>query len=155
MIKVREIKESDYIILRKIANDCKVLDLHTSYTYWVICKFFGDNSFIIEYDGIIVGYIMCLYCKDTLFIWQIGIIDNYRKKGLSQKLIKEVFKKAIDNKFNRVLITIDENNKDSFFAFSNFCNKNNLKMSNIGKIELKDFIDIDFYESEIIYEILF
>ena len=94
MITLRNAAGSDAGLLRHMARSCPPLDLHTSYTYWVAAEYFGSGSYILEDDGICAGYIMTVQTPETIFVWQIGILPEYRGRGLSRRLIDRVLDDA-------------------------------------------------------------
>lgn len=151
-ISVRAVTAEDAAELRSLASQCEPLDIHTPYTYWVLCTFFGEQCFIM-YDGEVpIGFISSITSKATTFIWQIGLRLEYRGHGLSRRLIESVANYAKVHA-QRMLVTIAAENEASRNAFEHFCRSNGLVMSECGSMEIKDHIDPDFYEKEIEYEI--
>lgn len=152
-ITIRNVEKTDNALLRHLAKQCPALDLHTQYTYWVNTYYFNKSSFILEDDGKPIGYIMTLNTPDVIFIWQIGIIKEYRGKGLSYKLISAVMEYA--KSINKPIeVTIASSNKSSFNAFKSAALKQNLKMIKSDVINIIDLDDDTFSENEIKYIIL-
>ena len=152
-ITIRNVQKTDNALLRHLAKQCPSLDLHTQYTYWATAYYFNKSSFILEDDGKPIGYIMALNTPDVIFIWQIGIIKEYRGKGLSCKLISAVMEYA--KSINKPIeVTIASNNKSSFNAFKSAALKQNLKMIKSDEINIIDLDDDAFSENEIRYIIL-
>jgi len=87
IITIKNITEKDISRLREFVSQTPPLGLHTAYTYWVICHFFKDYSYIAESDNKIIGIRLCLRIKDSLFFWQGGVAENFRRQGLAQELI--------------------------------------------------------------------
>ena len=150
---VRSITEEDCAILRHLAQQCKPLDVHTHYTYWVLSKFFGDSSFVLCSHGETCGYITSVETKNRIFVWQIGILEEYRSYGYSRMLIEAVAQKAIQRKKN-MSVSIAEDNDRSFNAFDSFCRNNSCGFVKTGKLSLNDLVDKSFSETENIYDIL-
>lgn len=100
MCNLRSVKEKDASTLRFLAMHCAPLDVHTPYTYWVVAKHYGEGSFILEDNKNPIGFIMTVETSSSLFVWQIGILNGYRGKGLSQKLIEAVFDYATQRQKN-------------------------------------------------------
>ena len=152
-ITIRNVEKTDNALLRHLAKQCPTLDLHTQYTYWVNTYYFNKSSFILEDDGKLIGYIMAINTSDVIFIWQIGVIKEYRGKGLSYKLISAVMEYA--KSINKPIeVTIASNNKSSFNAFKSAALKQNLKMIKSDEINIIDLDDDTFSENEIKYIIL-
>ena len=152
-MNIRKANKDDYLLLRNMAKSCKPLDVHTPYTYWMVCNFFHDGCFIAEEDGIAAGSIMTIKGDDYVFIWQIGVVSEFRGKGLSQQLYKSVLDYARECRLKKIILSIAPDNDSSNFAFKKFCEKNelNLVQSGICNIEIPDE---QFFEKENLYEII-
>ena len=146
---IQNVSETDHCILRHLASECGSLDVHTHYTYWVMCKYFGSNSFIL-YEGMEpIGYIMALETADTVFIWQVGILPEYRHLKLSHELYDAVFKVA-KNKGKDVELSIAPDNRASYGAFESYCNGCDISFEKIGSATVKD-INGTLIEDEVLY----
>ncbi len=154
MHRVRNITEKDVLLIRNIAKQCYPLDVHTHYTYWVVTKYYNDCSYIIESNGTPIGYIMAVDTPTILFIWQIGILKEYRGKHLSERLISMVVRHA--KKLNKdIEVSIAPDNKASYFSFKNYCEKYEIEFEEIGEVNIHDPHESDFHEYEILYRIGF
>ncbi len=51
-------------------------------------------SFIALDNERTIGYITCVNGETGILIWQIGILQEYRGKGLSGRLIAKVFEEV-------------------------------------------------------------
>lgn len=128
-IIIEKVTSFDDVILKDLASRCKPLDIHTQYTYWVMCNYCQECSNIIKVNDEIAGFIMCVTNNDVIFIWQVGVLPEFRRKGLSQMLIEEVFESAkYQNK--KIQFTVLEENKASYNSFKKLCDKHgkSLKM---------------------------
>lgn len=147
MYTIRNVKESDHAILRDLAKKCPPLDVHTPYTYWVNAKYFGECSFIVEWDGKPVGYIMAVDTPSVVFVWQIGILAKHQRKGLSQKLIAACVEYAVKVRKN-MEVTIASDNVASYAAFSSYCQNNDISFGLMENICVSDVEDKEFREIE-------
>ncbi len=154
MYKIRNVNESDCAVMRYLAQQCSPLDIHTQYTYWVNATFFSRSSFILELKGEPIGYIMSVENIDTLFIWQIGILPEYRGRGFSFCLISSCFDYALScNK--KIQVTIAKDNLASYSSFISACNKKGFWINKLNTIHIIDKMDPSFDESEELYEIYY
>lgn len=152
MYSVRNVSDADAALLRHLSKMCPPLDVHTPYTYWVIAKYHAFSSFILECDSNPIGFITALDTHETVFIWQIGILEEYRRKGLSEMLISAVFNysKSVSKDLE---VTIAAENKASKSAFLSICKKQNAAIEENEVIEIRDLDDYSFKETEIKYRI--
>ncbi len=160
--KLRPVNAKDAETLRTLALACPPLDVHTPYTYWVISRFFGHISFLLEREEIEVGqktgvrtpvgYITALDTPETVFVWQIGILPQYRGQKFSRMLIDAVYQQS-KRLGKDMCTTIDDDNECSKAAFISFCARNALRLQSVDTLELKAADLPDFYEAERIYRI--
>lgn len=147
MICIRNVTKNDANLLQNLANSCKPLDVHTIYTYWVLCNYFNNSCYILEIDTKPIGFITAVQ-SNKMLIWQIGILSEYRGNGYSLKLIDAVISNINDTEDIRV--TIDKNNDASNGAFKKYASVNNYEIRAVDSLKLKG---IDIEEDEIIYNI--
>lgn len=138
------------MIMRWLAQQCFPLDVHTPYTYWVNASYYSQCCFLLEDDEKPIGYIMAIDAPMVVFIWQIGILKEYRKKGLSYALISSCMDYAVSVEKN-IELTIAYDNDSSYAAFKTACQKRNLSMEKLEQIEVLDMADHSFKETEIKY----
>ncbi len=150
MYTIRTALESDAPLLRRLAKNCPPLDLHTQYTYWVIAAYFGRGCFILEADGEPAGYLTTVDAPSTVFVWQIGILEPHRGKGLSRMLIRAAadYAKTVSKDLE---VTIAADNAASYAAFRSFCDACGTPLERVGVAEVTDLDDPDFRETEIRY----
>ena len=84
----------------------------------------GDNSFIYIYliDDKVSGYLMILDSIDVYEILAIATIEEYRNKGIAQKLLNKI-------KIKNIFLEVRESNQTAI----NFYKKNNFKEIRIRK----------------------
>ena len=84
----------------------------------------GDNSFIYTYiiDNKVCGYLMVLDSIDVYEILAIATIEEYRNKGIAQKLLDKI-------KTKNIFLEVRESNQVAI----NFYKKNNFKEISIRK----------------------
>lgn len=151
-MNIRNVVEADAALLRDFARKCPPLDLHTPYTYWVLCKFFSQSCFILSEDKKDMGYIMAFEAENIIFIWQIGVLPQYRRKGCSKMLIQAVVDFAYGKNKN-VAVSIAKENEASYGAFLRYCRTNSISFRKNGSLTVTDLEDTLFVEMEVIYEL--
>ena len=84
----------------------------------------GDNSFIYVYliDSKVCGYLMVLDSIDVYEILAIATIEEYRNKGIAQKLLNKI-------KIKNIFLEVRESNQTAI----NFYKKNKFKEISIRK----------------------
>ena len=84
----------------------------------------GDNSFIYAYliDDKVSGYLMILDSIDVYEILAIATIEEYRNKGIAQKLLNKI-------KIKNIFLEVRESNQTAI----NFYKKNKFKEISVRK----------------------
>ena len=75
----------------KMAVECG-LDLNSAYKYLIFCRDFADTSAIARVDGRPAGFVTG-YLRpgtDTLFVWQIGVLEAFRGRRLGLAMLDEL-----------------------------------------------------------------
>lgn len=150
-MEIRKVNSEDAVLLRTMARKCEPLDVHTPYTYWVVCNFFGDGCFVLQENQQAVGYVMTLIKEDSLFVWQIGILEEYRGKKHSRVLLTAVERYAREKGLKKMLVSIAPENRNSYHAFHQYCKAKNISIVRNGEVKIEDPSD-DIKEYECIYE---
>lgn len=79
----------------RLAGACD-LDHNAPYMYLVWCRDFADTSLIAEVDGDIAGFVIG-YRRPTepatLFVWQIGVSEAWRRQGLALGMLAHLCKR--------------------------------------------------------------
>lgn len=145
-ISIRNITESDTNLLLDMAKKCPPLDVHTPYTYWIVCNFFQDYTFVISIDNEIAGYIMAVSNNSDVVIWQLCVIEKYRRNGLAQLLINAVVKKS-EEQNKGVQLSMLPDNYISYNTFMKYCMNNNKYFKTIKEISIND------HKNEIVFRI--
>ena len=151
---IKNVTEEDVPILRDLAERNYPLDVHTHYTYWVLCSQFGECCYILYDDNKAIGYITSLYNDKTVFVWQIAISNDYRGKGYSQLLIDKVAMLARTKGMN-MKVTISTDNKASYNSFYRYCLNHDMKMYEVGSVDLIDLNNKEFHENEVVFNMDF
>jgi diaminobutyrate acetyltransferase len=61
--------------------------------YLLWCRDFAETSVVAEVDGVIVGFVIGYRRpaeEDTLFVWQVGVGEAWRRQGLALAMLAEI-----------------------------------------------------------------
>ncbi len=154
-IEIVNAKVVDSSVLRNTAIKCGTLDKHTPYTYWVVWNYFGDYCFVAKDNEKVVGFITCVNEGKKALIWQIGVLQEYRKRGISQLLIDALWEKLNDSTEHKPLVevTIADGNVASKSAFETFCRNKGLHLIQRDYVTVYDE-NGNIEECEALYEIV-
>jgi L-2,4-diaminobutyric acid acetyltransferase len=142
MNTLRSVKDSDAAVLLGLARRCPPLDVHTPYTYWTICRYFGDTSFVVEDEaGVAVGFVTSLVSGETLFLWQIGVLEPWRGAGVSEQLLEAIKDAVIARGLARVETTITPSNGPSNGVFRRYAARLGVEIQMIENVVVPEHED--------------
>lgn len=144
---IRKALISDAERIYQLSTICNELDVHTPYTYWVVLELFPNHCFVLEADGEIVGFITSIISGNTLFLWQMGVLPEFRR----HKYGRDLLERAVDSvppHFD-LKITIDPSNNVSHSLFQSFAEKHNYTFECVR--EINDDLDESFIRNENVY----
>lgn len=150
-LTVRAVTEADAGLLLALAHRCPPLDIHTPYTYWVLSHLFGRQCFIALDGAEPVGFVTSVAEGTQALLWQVGVIDSHRGRGVSQLLIDAVVGAARESGLRSVELSIDPTNANSLGAFRSYAKKHGLLLDRIGEVDLTDERNPGFHEFEDLY----
>jgi L-2,4-diaminobutyric acid acetyltransferase len=140
-IKLRSCMPADVEGIVQFVASCPPLDLHTSFTYWVTFKYWGDLCFVALMGERIVGYASAIGSgRDdaTLYLWQVGVVDELRSSGLAQRLIESVADAGGQHGFRKLEVSIASDNEASLRAFSRFAASLGQSLDRCGEVSFEE-----------------
>ncbi|SFF01995.1 diaminobutyrate acetyltransferase [Alteribacillus iranensis] len=86
------------------------LDLNSSYKYIMMCEFFSETCVVAKENGKLVGFVTAFILpekQDTVFVWQIGVDESQRGKGMGSRLLNALVErtKSADVKYLEATVT--------------------------------------------------
>lgn len=82
--------------LLKLVHQLGVLDINSAYAYMLIGEHHAGTSVVAEIDGELVGFISAYLLPadpETVFVWQVGVAEAGRGKGLATRMLVEILKR--------------------------------------------------------------
>jgi len=101
----------------------------------------------------IIGYASAIgdgRSPESIYIWQVGVQEAYRGRGLSQALIGNVVGAARDKGFRRAQVSIAPENTASLGAFRRLAGVLGQDLEELGEVSFRDSDGKDV--REILYE---
>ncbi|HET7578070.1 MAG TPA: diaminobutyrate acetyltransferase [Bacillales bacterium] len=151
----RKPNEEDGADVWTLVKKTGVLDLNSSYSYLMWCKFFRDTTIIAEQRGKVVGFISGFLNPSSphvLFIWQVAVDKSQRGKGLATKMISRLLERSSCDDVRYIEATVSPSNLPSQKLFKGFAEK----METACKIRngfIEDHFPENGHEDEPIYRI--
>lgn len=114
---------SDAADMWHIAAACR-LDRNSPYKYLLFCRDFSRTSAVVrvgeEAAGFVTGYRRP--GTETLFVWQIGVLDRFRKRGLALAMLDELQHRG-PSRSRFVEATVTPGNSGSWRLFHAFADR--------------------------------
>ena len=152
---IRKCTVEDVDILRRFVDECKPLELHTPFTYWILFNYFSNLCFLMVEEGKIIGFISGVRSsldKEVAYLWQIGVSKSHRGKNYASLLIDQFIKSVIDLDCNKIQVSISPENQSSYNTFVKYAKENSYSFVKIGEVKYHDQLS-DKKEFEIVYQI--
>jgi L-2,4-diaminobutyric acid acetyltransferase len=73
------------------------LDENSPYAYLLWAEYFRDTTVVATDDDVPVGFVTAFLRPDdasTVFVWQIGVDDAHRRRGIAGRLLDELFERT-------------------------------------------------------------
>jgi len=76
-----------------IVRDSGVLDLNSFYLYVLLCRHYAGSCAVARWQGEVVAFVTAYLRPDQpqiLFLWQVGVAAEWRRRGLAKALIHDI-----------------------------------------------------------------
>ncbi len=140
---IRKCEIEDMDAIKKVVSHSRGLLHNNNYTYWMLLYNFGDTCYIAQHHNEKVGFISGMKnCNRdaTFFIWQLGVLPKYRRKGYATKLIRAIIRIAKKQKCRKVHFTIEATNHISEQVFYNFAKLDGYQLKRLNEIDTGKFL---------------
>jgi diaminobutyrate acetyltransferase len=138
-VLVRQSSEQDTNAIYNLVPHLSPLTLHTRYTYWNLFRNFNDSCFVATDQEQPVGFITShptTTPSSEWFIWQAGILPEYRRTGLIDELQDHVIDVARNSGALALNISIETDNPRSFGAFNRMAIRLGTSMEEVERFSL-------------------
>ena len=152
-ILIRKPEKNDANKIYDLVKKSKVLDVNSEYLYLLQTTHFKDTCAVAVHENKVIGFVsgyMLPDNKDTLFIWQVAIDDEYRGNDLARRVILNIIKRD-EIGVNNIYSTVSPSNKASLRVFEKVANELNTQIINSNFFEISDFNNE--HEEEVLYKI--
>ena len=99
-----------------MVRDCEVLDTNSCYAYLLICRDFSATSLVATISDQVMGFVSAYVPPDrpdVVFVWQIGVSADARKRGIARRLLKALIDTVADREIHYLEATVTPSNTAS------------------------------------------
>jgi len=99
---------------------CPPLDRNSLYCNLLQCTHFADTCVVARDGDDVVGFISAYLVpgrSDTLFVWQVAVAPEARKRGLGGRMLLEILRRPACSSVDYLKTTITELNEPSWSLF--------------------------------------
>lgn len=103
-----------------------VLDVNSTYAYCAVLEHFSATCVVAELDGALVGFVTGYRMPaepDTLFVWQVGVAEAARGRGLATRMLLDLLDRAGNRDLTHIHTTIAPDNAASQRLFQALAEK--------------------------------
>jgi L-2,4-diaminobutyric acid acetyltransferase len=116
----------DGATLWRLARDVGGLDLNTPYASLMMARDFAETCVLAEVDGKPAGFVTGYRPparQDALFVWQVGVLADYRGLGLASRMIMSILGRDENRDIHFIEATVTPSNKPSDALFRGLAKK--------------------------------
>ena len=114
---------ADAARVHALVDECKPLDLNSTYAYMLLCTHFSETCVVADLHGELVGFVSG-YLKpsdDTiLFIWQVAVNPKARGLGVGKRMLREVLERPACRRVRHLETSVTPSNEASWALFRAF-----------------------------------
>lgn len=138
---IRPMTPDDIESVREIADGNDYLLKYHPYVYWVmrgnapdLCKVYAMGERVLGY----VAGVAPFAAQDACLLWQVGVHDSFRRRGIASALVEAFAASATERGFAEVQLTIDVRNNASRALFQQVAERARAitEIVNLGQIDL-------------------
>lgn len=114
------------------------LESNTAYAYVLLCSHFSGTSAIAERDGTLVGCLLGYRIPErpqTLFLWQIGVDESERRRGVARHLLDELLHRHALSDVAYIETTVGRSNLASRGLFEQWAKQHEFELRAVGVFE--------------------
>lgn len=96
------------------------LDHNSPYAYLLVCTDFAETSVVAEDEEGLVGAVAAYRPPtrpDAVFVWQVGVADRARGRGLARRMLHEVLALPANKDVRELTATVTPDNEPSLRLF--------------------------------------
>lgn len=157
-MKIRNGNVADIDNIRKLVQSLPPLDLHTSFSYWVLLAYFPHLFFVAVDDraGEIIGFVSGIVSPDdarVCYLWQLGVRQD-RRRSKCAALLTEYFLQAARRLHCRAIhFSIAPQNMLSLNTAKRFSDRHALAIRKVGDVHINDSLAQESTH-EVLYEMV-
>ncbi|MDX1711222.1 MAG: diaminobutyrate--2-oxoglutarate transaminase [Rhodovibrionaceae bacterium] len=152
----RQPSHEDGSALWDLVKDTGVLDVNSAYSYLLLGKHFDETCVVAERKGEIRGFVSA-FCppgrEDTVFVWQIGVAQSERGRGLAKALLHELVRRPACRQVRFLEATVTPSNRASRALFRAFARDLGARCYVGNGFEAEHFPGDGDYEAENLFRI--
>ena len=145
-ICIRHPGGEDAAAIWRMVEDSRTLDHNSFYCYFVLCHYFSSTCAVAEVQGRAAGFVTG-FCPperpDTLFVWQVRVLEEARGQGLAGAMVTFVLDGLKDRQIRYIEATISPDNRTSQALFRSLA-----KVYQTQLTETKDFLPTSLFPTE-------
>ncbi|GAK10327.1 LOW QUALITY PROTEIN: L-2,4-diaminobutyric acid acetyltransferase [Geomicrobium sp. JCM 19038] len=131
------------------------LDLNSSYKYLMMAEYFAETCVVVKEDDELVGFVTAFILperQNTVFVWQVGVDESQRGRGLASRMLNEVLERNSCGKVKYLEATVTPSNDASQKLFRRLAVKNDTAC-HVSECFSEDLFPGEGHEAELSFKI--
>jgi L-2,4-diaminobutyric acid acetyltransferase len=147
-LEIRSLSINDAASIWKLVSESGTLDINSPYLYLLLCRDFSSTGFVATLRSEVVGFVTAYEQPDApgvLFVWQIGVASEMRKKGIGLQLLHALTQASTAGRWTALEATISPSNHASRRLFETLARSHQSQLVEIpdAGFQPADFPDLE------------
>lgn len=129
--------------------------MNSMYLYFLVGTHFSETSVVMERNGGLLGFVSAYLLPDKidhLFIWQLAVHEQERRKGMGQTMLDEILCRPACRDVNYLEATVTVSNDASKHLFKRFAERHRAECREETFLKSESFGEM-VHEKEMLYTI--
>ena len=139
---IRQAKQQDASAIWEFVRHEPSLDTNSCYAYLLLCSDFAETCLVASLGDRLVGFVVGYIPPnrpDAVFVWQIGIAQEMRGRGLARRLLEQLLRGKSDRGLCHLEATITPGNKPSWRLFQSLADSLDCPLTTVNGFAADDF----------------
>ncbi len=155
-VGIRAPSHDEGAVIWEMVREAGILDLNSPYAYLMQCRNFRSTCAIAEVYGRPAGFVLAHRLPDSpdvLFVWQIGVLPDYRGQGIAKRLLDDLLERAANVGVRTIETTVTLSNRQSAALFAAFAKSRGAKLVKRPGFGAESFPEDTGHEAEDLFVI--
>ena len=153
-ISIQPAKTKDGPAVHRLVKASPPLDVNSRYCYLLLCSQFNRLCLTARAGQKLAGFVSAYrhpLKEDTIFVWQIAVDEDFRRRGVAGALLEALIRRALREGLSYIETTVTPSNRASLALFEG------LAAAYVAECRISEYFSVqllgDGHEEEVLLRI--